>query len=383
MRLEREFAVADLDRAQMPTIEQAREFMLDLPRDRVDKLTRQLAEVQKQLAAEQEYTRRDPVRDEIQWQDALDKAAIAKENRERQFVEPKDREKEETRAGREQTQPGSREEKVWPIHPPQHQSWPGFERAATEATRDDRVENLKGPAAHVWTAWQQSDSAQAFAAALDDKGITFAAATGEEAQRSHREAEFAKAIGNRAQRFKEREIVIVTEQRPEYRRNGGIVEPLRVHKIDQSLATKFVKGFDNGSPLPGIDDALKVSDKRAQHRAADREAIRLENATNIKDFSRTVAKNIKAPAAALGKTAIGVGGVLHSVADAFGSLFAPTLTPQEAQKADNARHRREAEAEDSIDYSRYTAEAARQRQQQENEREAERQRQRDGGGRDR
>jgi hypothetical protein len=94
--------LADLDRDQMPTIEQAREFMLDLPRDRVDKIERELAGVQKQLAAEREYARRDPVRDEIQWQDALDKAAIAKEKTERQFVEPKGNENEKPAAERNQ-----------------------------------------------------------------------------------------------------------------------------------------------------------------------------------------------------------------------------------------------------------------------------------------
>jgi len=185
------------------------------------------------------------VRDEIQWQEALDKAAIAKEKTERQFVEPKGKENEKPGAERNQTQPGSREEKVWPVNPPQHQSWPGFERAATEATLDDRTENLKGPAAQVWEAWQQSDSAQAFAAALDDNGIMFAAATGEEAYRSHRQADFARAVGNYAPRFKVGEIVIVTEPRPEYRRDGEIIEPPRVHKLDQSLAYKFVKGLDN------------------------------------------------------------------------------------------------------------------------------------------
>jgi hypothetical protein len=192
--------LADLDRDQMPTIEQAREFMLDLPRDRVDKLTRELTEVQKQLAAEQEYARRDPVRDEIDWHAALDSAAIAKEKTERQFVEPKGNANEKPAAEREQKQPGSREEKVWPINPPTpERKSPGlFEQAANEATRDDRTENLKGPAAKVWELWSEFDrekhanaidaaitfdmgrpfsvptDIKAFAAGLDDKGIMFA-----------------------------------------------------------------------------------------------------------------------------------------------------------------------------------------------------------------
>jgi len=401
--------LADLDREHMPTIEQAREFMLDLPRDRADKLTRELADVQKQLEAEREYASRDPVRDEIQWQDALDKAAVAKEKTEKQFVEPKERDKE-TRAGREPGQPGDRKENHWPINPPtpERKSPRLFEQAATEATRDERTENLKGAAAKVWEIWTHIDYEQnadsigelhkgtpfsiatdpkAFAAALDDKGIMFAAVTGEEAERSHREAEFARAIGNHAPRFNQGEIVIVTEQRPEYRRNGAIIEPPRVHKLDQSLAEKFVTALDNRSQLQGIDATLKISDKRAERRAADREAIRLERATDIRDFSRIIPGN---PMDSIRKTAKiadnvlgGVGKTVDVIADGFASLFSPTLTPEQKVEGEITQQRREAEADASLDYSRYTAEATQQRRQQEIDREAERQRQRDGAGRDR
>jgi hypothetical protein len=374
--------LADLDRNGMPTIEQAREFMLDLPRDRADRLTRELADVQAQIKAEHEYARRDPVRDEIQWQDALDKAAIAKEKTERQFAEPTEREKEDTRAGREQRQPGNREERVWPINPPQHQSWPGFEKAASEATRDERTENLIGPAAQVWTAWQQSDSAQAFAAALDDKGIAFASVTAEEAYRSHREADFARAVGNYSLRFKEGEIVIVTEQRPEYRSEGAIIEPSRIHRLDQSLADKFVLGLGSRDRLQGIDATLQISDNRAQQRRADREAAALDRATDIRDFSRTmpvdpiagIRKATKIADNVLG----GIGAGVHVVADALDSLLSVKLTPEQIREGEITQQRREAEGEASIDYSRFTAERTQQRRQAENDGEAVRQRQRDG-----
>lgn len=382
--------LADLDHANIPTIEQAREFMLDLPRDRVDKIERELAKVQKQLAAEREYARRDPVRDEIQWQEALDKAAIAKEKTARQFVEPREREKEESHAEREQRQAGGREENHWPINPPQHQSWPGFEKAATEATRDDRTENLKGPDAKVWEAFTHSDSAKAYAAALDDKGIMFAAVTKEEATRSDREAAFAKAVGNRAPRFREGEIVIVTEPPLEYRRDEQTFIPSRLHKLDPSLAYKFTKGLY--IKLQGIDATLKLSDDRAQQRRADREAVRLDRATDIRDFSRSIPGNAKSAIGvtakvttnALGGIGAGLGKGAEFVGEAVSSLFAPKLSPEQLQQAERTQQRREADAEASLDYSRYTAEATQQRRQEENEREAARQRQRDEErGRDR
>jgi hypothetical protein len=79
----------------------------------------------------------------------------------------------------------------------------------------------------------------------------------------------------------------------------------------------------------------------------------------------------------------GVGKGVDVIADAFASLFAPVLTPEQKREAEITQHRRQAEGETSLDYSRYTAETTQQRRQEENDREAERQRERDGGGRER
>jgi hypothetical protein len=306
-----------------------------------------------------------------------------------------------------------------PTRPPQGQSGSDFERAANAATSDERTRDLRGPAAQVWAAWCQTDSdkviaaalagktvsfavptKEAFAASLYQSGILFAAVSKEEADRSHREAEFAKAVGNYAPRFKEGEIVIVTEQRPEYRRDGQMVEPARVHKLDQSLAEKFVKHLGTRSELQGIDATLKASDQRAQQRAANWEAIRDVYADSRQHRNREIATEkairtgaaktkdaIHTSVAALGKAA-SVAGSLGKVFDVIGnavdSLLSPTLTPQQIHDAEKAKDSREAEADFTIDFSRVTAEAAQQRQQQENEREAARQRPREEErGRDR
>jgi Relaxase/Mobilisation nuclease domain len=83
----------DLDRDRLPTEEQARELMLDIPRDRMDRLQRELSAVEKHIAAEREYAARDPVREEMEWLDAVAQAAIEKEKIERAFVTPEDRKK--------------------------------------------------------------------------------------------------------------------------------------------------------------------------------------------------------------------------------------------------------------------------------------------------
>jgi hypothetical protein len=454
--------MSDLARDELPSVAEVRAFVAEVTHTRqpqanvMDRLKQELAEVDRllygppiadlrreaamidQLLANSAMRQRQPekagpvwdreqatVRDEIQWQEALEKAAIAKEEKERQFVE-------RDRTAPAGPAPGLREEKHWPINPPQHQSWPSFGKAATEATRDERTQDLRGPAAQVWAAWCEIDKDAAltpaqeeearrlgvtihearerviaaklagktvsfsvppkevFAASLDDRGISFAAVTKEEAERSHREAEFAKAVGNYAPRFKQGEIVIITEQRPEYRRDDQAILPARVHKLDQSLAEKFTKHLGIRSQLQGIDATLKLSDERMQQRRADRETTRLERATNTKPPIRVpiraAAANVKhgihKTAAVIGKAATlaaPIGKALDLVGGMVEVFAAPKLTPQQIHDGEKAKDRREAEADFSIDFSRATAEAAQQRQQQENEREAARQRPRDEG----
>jgi len=360
--------------------------MLDLPHDRMEKLKRELSAVQNQIEAEQEYAKRDPVREDMDWHNAVAKAAIAKEKAERRFVAPEEHMKETgvgSREKEERAKPTPAQEKHWPIMPPQpeKQSWTLFNDAAKDATHDKRMDGLRGEPAKVWKAFQQSDNAKAFAAALDDKGIAFAITTSDEAYRSHRQAEFAKAVGNKAPRFKEGEIVIVTEPRPEYRRNGQIIEPPRIHKLDQSLANKFVQALGNKQPLQGIDATLKSSNARAGERAADREATRLEWATKPKGFIghtlyRATRNNIKSPVAAAAMTARTIGKVFDIAGDAIESLIAPKLTPQQIYEGEKAKDRREAEADASIEFAKYTAEQSQQRQQQQ-EQHAGRDRERD------
>jgi hypothetical protein len=533
--------LSDLDRGALPTVEQARTFMLDLPRDRVEKLARELTEVQAQIKTEREYASRNPVREQIAWEDALAKAAIEKEGVERKFVEPTlvggrkkdhapasasalelrkteaeirlarnlspgpqsfanaleyrglimafvneadakrlnrwergrlkeewtvpiaasqskrsrddDRDDDRYRAGelvvvnqygnifhltprstglsraelpdylkgidraplmsvtaaqsamheyrqhrqneREEEYRHHRNETFSSVAPPRSQQQsPGvFAQAAQEASRDARTENLHGPAAKVWEAWRQTDfdeliaaalkgqsvsfkppSKEAFTAALHQHGISFARASKDEANRSHRKAAFAREIGNYAPRFKEGEIVLITEPSLEYRRDGQITTPRRVHKIDQSLAGKFVKALDINDSLQNIGASLKLSDKRAHQRAVDREAIRDVYADGAEHRRRTVAaersvRNVAATAkeglhtsvAALGKAA-SVAGSIGKTLDVIGglleSLAAPKLTPRQIHAADRAKAQRQAQAEDYIDFSRETAHEA-------------------------
>jgi len=240
---------------------------------------------------------------------------------------------------------------------------------------------------------------EAFAAELDAKGITFARATKEEADRSQREADFARAVGNYSPRLKEGEIVIVSEPGNEYRREGEITKPRsRIHKLDQSLAEKFVKGLGNGDKLQGIDATTKASDQRAQQRAADWEAIRLERATSTKRRARPLPARaiasgiVKGPLTVAGKApavfkpvAMGLN-VVGKALEIFGGVFEPPiLTPEQKRDGEIAARERQADVRDQLDHSNAISQRAQERRQEE-EREAARrreERERYGGGRER
>jgi hypothetical protein len=304
-------------------------------------------------------------------------------------------------------------ERHWPVMPaaPERKSSRLFEQAAQEMGRDHRTENLTGPAAHIWNAFRHSGNEgafqafidgkeklssvrtgdrQAFAAVLDEKGIAFAMATKEEADNSYRQAEFAKAVGNYSPRFAQGEIVIVTTPRLEYRRDGEIMEPRRVWKLDQSLAEKYVKLLDNRSQLLSIEATKQTLDERGQRRAAELQAERIEKIIkHAPDFAPSVKKAVrstrqtlhqsaaiaKAPARAIGAlldAGASTAGILFSLVDAPKS---PRLQEQENREGERSTARRNAEAEIEIDFSRHVAEQA-QEQQSARDRQRERERER-------
>jgi hypothetical protein len=130
--------------------------------------------------------------------------------------------------------------------------------------------------------------------------------------------------------------------------------------------------------------SMEAPRERAEQRAARGDAILPEKGAAVKTRARVFANDNIRGAMKLGKAAgRTVGKTLDALSDAFESLLAPKLTPEQIREGERARCRREAEAENTIDFARYTVAVAQQRQQQDNEREAARQRERERGGRDR
>ncbi len=361
-------------------------FMRDVDRDALPTLERGKDLYQQRKIAALEADR-ETVRYEIEWEEKLAQAAIEKEKIEGRFIAPEDREKE-ARAGRRQTERAARE---WPVQPPQPEPITTspryhFEDAARQAAepRQQEPQPLRGGDIRIQKAEHAAmrdvrtkegvaqPNAKAFADELERHGIAFASATAEEAYRSHREAEFAKAIGNYAPRFKEGEILAVTEPGLAYHRDGQWKDPPRVHKLDQARAEKYLAGLSlDKKQLQGIEATKSMLDARAEQRAADREAIRHERAAAINDHApqrgprKLKATKIMSAAAELPLAAVDKS--LDIVSSLFEGIIAPKLTPQQIHQGQIATQQRNAEADNSAEFADHMAQLAQERQNRQNE----------------
>jgi hypothetical protein len=134
------------------------------------------------------------------------------------------------------------------------------ERAARQAGRERQPipadpQNLKGPALHIWNACARSDSARAFAAALDEQHIALATPTKEEAQRSHMDASFAREVERFSPEYRDGEIIAITLQGRVYKltpRNTG---------MDRDQLEAFLAPLDR-SQLHGIGATQESQQKR-------------------------------------------------------------------------------------------------------------------------
>jgi hypothetical protein len=153
--------------------------------------------------------------------------------------------------------PGGPQEKE-----PANENWPAARATANDNRPQAAPENLGRTGAAIWLAYTQSQTPQDFAAALEREGMALAMVTTDEAERSHREAEFAKAAGNWAPRYGAGEIVVVSPGAYVYRldekRTGD----------DRGQVERFLAPLDR-STLQGIEATKEIMHERAEAREAD------------------------------------------------------------------------------------------------------------------
>jgi hypothetical protein len=176
----------DVDREVLPTVEEAKVAWQE----------RKIAQLEADRAT---------VAHEIAWEEKLTRAAIEKENIERQFVEP-------------------------------------------DHFAQNGAPEVVGTATHIREARQRSDNARAFASALAERGIGLAQATKADAVQSQLENAEAKLAGHWEPTFREGEIVAVAK--------AGQVWKLTARTTgdkDQREIQEFLGQLDK--PLPSILEA--------------------------------------------------------------------------------------------------------------------------------
>jgi hypothetical protein len=156
-----------------------------------------------------------------------------------------------------------------------------IERGTQPRPPQDAPEHLQGTPAQIWTAIHGSDSAKAFAAALDEQGIALAVVTKEEADRSQRAAAFAKELGRFASAFRENEIVAVDERANVYRLSE------RTTGSTFGDTQRYLRTLER-STLHGIEDTrdymrARADDEDRSRKDRDRTAHRLQGIGNIFD----------------------------------------------------------------------------------------------------
>lgn len=371
----------DIDMGSVPTVEQAKMHLQE--RVAADRLA--------DLAT---------VKNEIAWEEALVRAGIEKEKTEREFVEP-------TPA---QIKERERAERRWPIEPPKPEpitTSPAyhFEDLAHETTvpKAERNAPPRGIPAHIWTAWHQSDNARAFAASLDEHGISLAAVTKDEADRSHREAEFARAIGHFAPRYREGEIVAVTEPRQCHRRDGEVIDLRRVYQLNRYTTgeeragiDRFLRSLDR-TDLQGIEATKEALNTRSDQRTAEvqafRDMLRDKNyAARInraqepgyqgrvhsgRGKGKSLAKALHIATNAPGIALLPLAKTVDIVSNVLESVFAAPQTPEQKIDGEVATRGREADAAETVDFSRFAAEREVHKMRDRGQKE------REGGGRER
>lgn len=343
--------LADLDRDHLPTVEQARDFLRERDGSR-------------EKAGQGGV--RDPHREDMAWQDALRKAGIEKEKVERQFVDPtrrlNDQHEIERQAFRHLSSVG------------------GLKRELDHPAPQDLTNVEK----RLWTAFHESGNAHAFLEALAEQKIALAIVTKEEADRSHRQAEFARAVGNFSPRYREGQIIAVTEPGPIFRRDSELVEPRRVYRLnerttgtDTRIVEDFLKPVRN--QLQGLDATKEILNARGAERAAYWEAVRLENAQEPGRHGRAFSKDVQMPARVEKTAERAAGKLLDLVGDTLESILLPKLTPEQKRDGERATRERAADAVEATNRSKLIAERTEARRRQQEEQELARQRQRDDG----
>ena len=261
--------------------------------------------------------------------------------------------------------------------------------------------------AEVTGLFRQSETGKAFQAALESNGYQLATgergllildSAGKEHSLARRidgintkelnafmrdvDRQFLPTLEQAKEQYLERKISGLEADRATVRQEIDWEEALAKAAVEkEKLERRYVEPVERTTHQGGRE---KDNSLKAERDTSAGRPQREKNPRPIERPGRQSTKSgIKSPGATAKGAARFVSKALDFVGGALESLAAPTLTPEQIHEGERASHQRQAEAESTIDFTKYTAEFAQQRQRQESELEAERQRHREGGGRER
>ena len=288
--------MADLSRDHLPSVEQARNHQKDSrekepvwDRDRYDR----------------------------QWQDAVARAAI---------------EKNQSEKGR-----GAE-----PVKPPE--------------TEVEPLPNLRGVALEIWRSYNSSRDADSFQKSLDKSGFYLSRASEDDVRHSHTYKFVAERFGKYYPILREGEYVVLDERGHGYRLND------RTTSADFRSIQEFMAPLDP-APVKSLWETRRIIEERRIENidhGNDSDPASRELRTTLKHGARildTTATRAKKAMRAPGK-------VMEFAGSAIEGFFAPTLTPAQKREAERAARFRTAEAEDAADLSRQVAAQAEARRQE-------------------
>ncbi len=199
-------------------------------------------------------------------------------------------------------------------------------RAAPPADRP-----LNNVAGEIRLAWDLTHSGESFAAALEDRGLTLAVVSAEEARASERVSAFARELERYAPRFAEGELVVLDPWGGAYRLNQRTTGDTR-DEIDKDLVT-----VDCSALLSMTDARAALRDARREEFIAERQAERPQTATETKviDSYLTAHANGRSFTEALAEKGLSLARVTTGdIAQQSMASYADTLTNAPDQKAE-------------------------------------------------
>ena len=320
-------------------IAQVRERLSDLPREElptVEQVRTERGAVQREAPAREVWDRDAYHAD---WNNGVTDAAIAQD---------RERARRERSNSREANRGGRKKRDRWPVAPEHSDARnPNLFAAAERQTVKREARGREGLSKHIHTYFRYAEgSRKQFRADLDERGVELALVSKEDADRSHREASFARALGRTAQTLRAGEIVAVTTPRPLRHRNGEWAEPSRVHRLNQDDAKLWLKGLRlEARRLKNVEVTTKLLEERGRERAEKWLQIRTKNATRRRGKTILRDASLKAPVQAMRIVGNVASKPVELLANLFEDLLAPKITPVQRLEGEAKKLDRETQAE--------------------------------------